>query len=156
MLERPFSAVSSVVLAMCIPLAISQLACTNETILRSGKDSPTPAPAGTTTDRPTSGLDQDIEAMRTADFRFIWVLRRKDGGVLDAADKAVIKANTADVNRRVLTDDNKALVIGTNAIPDKARTEAIFSYFSVEDLSPFPMPSVIPTAEKTPKPPKKP
>jgi len=121
----------------------------NEQILKSGKESPPPA----NVESPKSTLDQEIEAMRTADFRYIWVLRRKDGGVIDAADKAMIRANTEGVNRRVLTDDDKALIIGTNPLPFKENIDALFSYFAVQDLSPEPMPKVIPTRPpESPKP----
>ena len=40
-------------------------------------------------------------AMRTADFNFIYVFRRKDGGVLDAADKKAASDNIPpEINRR--------------------------------------------------------
>jgi hypothetical protein len=81
--------------------------------------------------------------MHDADFRFIWVLRRKDGGVIDAADKNVIRVNTADMNRRVIADGEHAVVIGTNALPPRKNIDALFSYFSVEDLSPVPMPEQV-------------
>jgi hypothetical protein len=111
---------------------------TNETILRSGKETPPAA----NVEHPTSSLDDEIAAMRTANFRFIWVIRRKDGGAIDAADKAIIRGATEGVNRRVLADDDRALVIGTNAVPSKENVAILFGNFAVQDLSPEPMPNL--------------
>ena len=52
--------------------------------------------------------------MRTAGFTFIYALRRKDGGIMNAEDVGVIKLQTVDTNRRVKTDDDRAVLIGTN------------------------------------------
>src|SRR5262252_5154462 len=72
----------------------------NETVLRS--NSPTPVPSGPSPTQPRSNdpLEKEIEAMQTADFNFIYVLKRRDGGVLDAEDKALVRKVTANVNRR--------------------------------------------------------
>jgi hypothetical protein len=62
-----------------------------------------------------SGFEQDLSAMRTADFKFILVFRRKDGQVMEAADKELISRNTGfQANRRRLSDDGKAVIIGGN------------------------------------------
>jgi hypothetical protein len=122
----------------------------NQEILNSGKYSPTPA----NVESPKSTLGQEIENMRTADFRFIWVLRRKDGGVIDAADRAIIRVNTVEINRRVLADEDKALVLGSNTAPFRENFDALNRAFSIQDLSPEPVPSPLPTREPTPKDPK--
>jgi len=90
--------------------------------------------------------------MRTADFRYIWIIRRKDGGVMDSADKAIIRPNTIDMNRRVVTDDGKAVIIGSNAVPFKENFDALASAFAIQDVSPEAVPSPLPTREATPKP----
>ena len=58
--------------------------------------------------------------MRNADFNFIYVFRRKDGGVLDADDKSFITRTTpSEINRRALADEGKALILGSNfRLPD--------------------------------------
>jgi len=89
--------------------------------------------------------------MRTADFRYIWMIRRKDGGVLDAGDKAVIRQNTVDMNRRVLTDDDRAVLIGSNAVPFKENFDILASAYAVQDLSTEPVPNPLPTREPAPK-----
>ena len=113
----------------------------NEEILKSGKQSPTPA----NVESPQSTVDQEIESMRTANFRYIWIIRRKDGAVMDSADKAIIRPNTIEMNRRVVTDDGKAVIIGSNAVPFKENFDALSSAFAIQDVSPEPVPSPLPT-----------
>ena len=148
--QAPFLTVSMMVFRLHL-VSFSLLAlCScgaNEQILRSGKDSPSPANVGS----PKSTLDQEIEAMRTADFRYIWVLRRKDGAVLDAADKTAIRGNTVDMNRRVLADEDRALIIGSNVVPFKENFEVLAARFDVQDFSTEPVPGPLPTRQPTPK-----
>ena len=74
--------------------------------------------------------------MHTAGFTFVYVLRRKDGGSLDAEDRSVIKLQTDDANRRVAADDGRAFLVGSNfQIPAKNMT-ALYGRFAIEDLSP--------------------
>ena len=101
----------------------------NEDVLKSGKADSTPynAPANTKTE-----FESDMESMRTAGFSFVYVLRRKDGGKMDASDRNVIKAQTADTNRRVATDEERAIIIGSNyQIPDP-NLNALKDRFSLE------------------------
>lgn len=103
----------------------------NENILRSGKE--TPAPSDAKSEK--TPIAKEVEAMRTAGFTFVYVLRRKDGGVIDAADRGVIKLNTDNVNRRVAADDDKAFVLGSNfELPEK-NFNALNSRFALENLS---------------------
>ena len=119
----------------------------NEDILKSGKASPSPA----NVQGPQTTVDDAVASMRTADFRYIWVIRRKDGGVLDTADKAIIRPNTLDMNRRVVTDDQKAVVLGSNTLPFRDNFDALVKAFDIEDFSPEPVPSPLPTRVPTPK-----
>ena len=95
-----------------IVIAAAMAACTpNQRIINSAAGTPAPVASSTV----PIGFEVDLEAMRTADFKFILVFRRKDGAVLDADDKAWINANTPpDVNRRKLSDNGKAVIIGSN------------------------------------------
>jgi hypothetical protein len=133
-------------------ISLSLAACvSNEQILRSGKETPTPGASATNVPSAVSPIDREIQAMRDADFRFVWIVRRKDGGQITPGDKALIRANTVEMNRRVLSDDGQAVVIGSNVVPAKESVETIFSNFSVEDLSTEPMPSPLPTRDKNAK-----
>jgi hypothetical protein len=114
------------------------LACgPNETILKSNpKSSPeTNGPQESNVGSRRDTAEDEIENMRTADFDFIFVLRRKDGGRLDSDDKAFIRANTANVNRRSLPGDGMAAVIGSNFRLPQAAIEALKSRFDVQDFS---------------------
>lgn len=88
----------------------------------------TPAPAS---------LERDIEAMRTADFVFIYLIKRKDGGSLDAEDKKFAGAVIpGEMNRRTVADEGKAILIGSNfRMPDESR-KLIEERFAFHDLSP--------------------
>lgn len=63
----------------------------------------------------TNTVEQDVAAMRVADFNFIYVFRRKDGAELDAPDKAfAADLIPPEVNRRKISDGGRALVLGSN------------------------------------------
>lgn len=81
-------------------------------------------------------FEQDLNAMRNADFNFIYVFRRKDGGVLDADDKTFITRTTpSEINRRALADEGKALILGSNfRLPDD-NLQQFKERFSFEDHS---------------------
>ena len=73
--------------------------------------------------------------MRTANFNYIFVLRRKDGAKMDADDKAFVRGVTGGFNRRTLSDDEKAVIVGSNPrVPDDT-LQMIKSRFDVEDFS---------------------
>jgi hypothetical protein len=83
-----------------------------------------------------SGIDDDIKAMRTADFSFIYVFRRIDGAALDEDDrKFLVSTIPVEVNRRRLSDGNRALIVGSNfRIPAKM-LDALKKRFAFEDFS---------------------
>lgn len=81
-------------------------------------------------------LEKDIDAMRTADFVFIYVIKRKDRGPLDAEDKKFASAVIpGEMNRRTVAEEGKAILIGSNfRMPDESR-KLIEERFGFEDLS---------------------
>lgn len=108
----------------------------NESILKSGKES---TPQANAQPAKTS-FQLDLDAVRAADFSFVYVLRRKDGGVIDAEDKSVIRLQTAQANRRVAADDGRAFIIGSNFQLPAQNIAAIYGRFAVENYSPVPTP----------------
>lgn len=106
-----FLPVVSIVLLGCGP---------NKRIIESGRENPPLDRPNANMERPVRSFETDLEAMRTADFGYIYVLRRMDGGSMDADDKRFLSANIpADANRRELSDEGRALLVGTNfPIPD--------------------------------------
>ena len=73
--------------------------------------------------------------MQTAGFNFIYVLRRKDGGLIDAGDRGVIRLNTAETNRRVVGDEDRAVVIGSKFQLDAKNIKALYDHFAVGNYS---------------------
>ena len=83
-----------------------------------------------------TSFKQDLEAMRTADFKFIVVFRRKDGGKMDPTDKEAIGRITGQqVNRRKLSDEGKAVIIGSNFPFLPGMLEELTERFRMEDYS---------------------
>lgn len=112
----------------------------NETILRSGKETPSPVnsePSVTT-------LEKDIADMRTADFSIILVLRRRDRVVMDADDRSLIRQQTDQANRRVSSDGEKAVVVGSNFPLLVEKYAALRDRFDIENFS---KPDAVITAE---------
>ena len=74
--------------------------------------------------------------MRTADFKFIVVFRRKDGAKFESDDKETIGRITGQqVNRRKLSDDGKAVIIGSNFPFLPGMLEQLTERFRMEDYS---------------------
>lgn len=83
-----------------------------------------------------TSIEQDIESMRTADFIFIYVIRRKDGGTLDAEDKSFASSVIpGQMNRRTVSTDGKAILIGSNFRMPEEERKLIEERFAFEDLS---------------------
>jgi hypothetical protein len=83
-----------------------------------------------------TSFEQDLEAMRTADFKFILIFRRKDGHPLDADDKRYLgQVIPAEINRRRLSDSGRAVIIGSNFRLSPELTTTLTTRFSVDDHS---------------------
>lgn len=81
-------------------------------------------------------IEQEIESMRTADFIFIYVMRRKDGGPLDTEDKQFASSVIpGQMNRRTVSTDGKAILIGSNFRMPEEERKLIEERFALEDLS---------------------
>ena len=117
--------------------SIALIGCAaNESILRSNSNEPVAESTVASNSKPVSDTaESEVENMRTADFDFIYVFRRKDGGVMQADDKAFVRTATANVNRRSLVDGGKAIVIGANAGALGDMIKALSQRFDVQDFS---------------------
>lgn len=81
-------------------------------------------------------FEQDVESMRTADFVFIYVLRRKDGGKLDSDDKRYAsQVIPQEMNRREISDSGKAIIVGSNFRMPEQNRKVLSERFAFEDLS---------------------
>ena len=83
-----------------------------------------------------NSFERELNAMRNADFKFIYAFRRKDGAVLDSDDKAFINATSPqEMNRRTLADEGRALLIGSNFRMPPVSLETFKTRFLFEDHS---------------------
>ncbi len=83
-----------------------------------------------------SSLETDLQTMRNANFDYIYVFRRKDGGVLDGEDKKYLKANSpVATNRFILTDENKAVVAGSSYKFEPENLDNLQKRFAIENFS---------------------
>ena len=74
--------------------------------------------------------------MRTANFDFIFVLRRKDGGKMSDEDKRYIKTNSpAETNRFIVSDEEKAVIAGSKFKFAPENLKILGERFAVEDFS---------------------
>ncbi len=120
--------------AVLILMVLAYSGCgPNQAILESVNQKSTPS-ANVSIER--SSMEQDLEAMRTAEFNVIFVLRRKDGGEFDADDRAVVRANTSQANRRVAADDGRAIIVGSNFPIPPENMKSLQERFLIQDHSP--------------------
>lgn len=127
---------SKTVLAFFVCLLAITAACgPNVSILNSNRETPPPANAQPTLETTSSTFEQDLETMRTADFDFIYVFRRKDGGKFDADDRSSLRINTSDSNRRKISDDDRAIIVGSNYRIPAENLSALSERFALEDHS---------------------
>jgi len=83
-----------------------------------------------------SSLERDLQTMRDANFEYVFLFRRKDGGVLDGEDKKYLKANSpAATNRFILTDENKAVMAGSSYKFEPENLEKLGQRFAIENFS---------------------
>lgn len=82
-----------------------------------------------------SSFERDVETMRTANLKLVFAFRRKDGAAFDADDKRFLKANLPFNNRVVLSDEDRAVVVGSNYDFPPDNLEVLRARFNVEDFS---------------------
>lgn len=132
--QTKMSPIGSVALAGVILL---MTACSpNQRIVDSSSGRPGNAQTNAASTPVRSSLEQDVDSMKTADFVFVYVFRRKDGLALDADDKRFATETVpAEMNRRMLSDEGRAIVIGSNFRMPPENLELLKKRFSFEDHS---------------------
>jgi len=103
----------------------------NEGVMRSGRESPTPAAVAGNVDP----FEREMAEIQEAKFTWLYVVRRRDGGILSSEDKAFVKQHTTDANRRVVADGGKAVIIGSNYSITADGAQILKQRFDVADLS---------------------
>jgi hypothetical protein len=113
-------------------LALVSFSCANQTILNS-QPKPMPIPAS---EQPKDSFERALRGVQSGDFTYILVFRRKDGGAFDTDDKRFVKANTpSETNQFVLTDDDRAVIAGSNFPFPPENLEVLRERFKTEDYS---------------------
>ncbi len=83
-----------------------------------------------------SGFESDLEAMRTANFNFIYVLRKKNGNEFSPEDRKFAGQNIpTEMNRRTVSDSEKAIIVGSNFRMPSENMEILVERFTFDDLS---------------------
>ena len=120
--------ITAVLIASCSPNQRIMQDSANRTLqpIETG----TPAPQ-------VSDLEKDLGAMRDAEFVFVYVLRRKDGAVLDVDDRRyAAQVIPPEMNRRVVSDGGRAVVVGSNFRMPPDVQKVLTERFAFDDASP--------------------
>jgi hypothetical protein len=117
-------------------LVLLNFACQpNQTILNSGTK--TPATDANSAERPKDTFESALRGVQKSGFDYIFVIRRKDGGVFDRDDRIFVRENSpAETNQFVLTDEDRVIIAGSNYPFPEETLEFLRERFNIEDLSP--------------------
>lgn len=110
--------------------------CTpNQRIINSNTERPPESAPDSRVVEPAT-IENDIVAMKTAEFNFVYVFRRKDGAELQADDREFMSTNIPyEINRKKISDGGRALVIGSNYLIPPENFKALKDRFQFEDFS---------------------
>ena len=82
-----------------------------------------------------SAFESDLQSLKTADLKYIFVARRVDGAIFDGEDKKYLRTNLPTINRVIMTDEGRAFIIGSNYKFPPENLEVLRLRFNVEDYS---------------------
>lgn len=92
--------------------------------------------AATPAKREMTEFEREIKSLKTADFDYLYVFRRKDGGAMTAEDKRFIKDKSHfATNRFTLSSDEKAVFAGSNFAFEEENLNELKKRFDFEDFS---------------------
>ncbi len=81
-------------------------------------------------------FQREVRSLKTADFDYIFVFKRKDGDALTADDKQFIKEKAHyATNRFTLSEDGKAVFTGSNYKFEESSLEELKARFDFQDFS---------------------
>jgi len=107
----------------------------NESILKSGTNEGPKTENSSNAQAKYDSIESEIENMRTANFDFILVLKRKDGAAMQADDKSFVRITTPNANRRSLAEHETVIVIGSNSRVPPEIMKVLSDRFIVDDFS---------------------
>ncbi len=83
-----------------------------------------------------SAFERDLASVRRNNFRQVYVIARPDGGAFNPDDKAYLKTNMpVETTMRILTDEDRRLIVGTNFDFKPEHLAAINGRFKLEDFT---------------------
>lgn len=91
-------------------------------------------------------VEDEIEKLRTADLKFIYVFRRKDSTAFDSDDRSFLRTNLPFNNRVVRADEDRVVIVGSNYVFPAENLTYLRTRFNVEELASADKP-----AEENPK-----
>ncbi len=81
-------------------------------------------------------FERDLASVQRNNYQKVYVISRPDGGRLDAEDKAYLKTNMPiETTMRILTDEDRRLIVGTNFDLKPEHLDALNRRFRVEDYT---------------------
>jgi len=82
-------------------------------------------------------FEDDLAYVRGGGFIYVFILRRKDGATWAKEDTAFLKDNSPfETNQRLLSDNGKAVIVGTNFRFRPGQWDALNRQFDLQDMSP--------------------
>jgi hypothetical protein len=83
-----------------------------------------------------SDFERSLETVKRGQYVKIYVIRRKDGGPLQADDKLFLRQNTPmETGMWVLTEDSRTAIAGANFDFEPKHFQALSERFNVEDYT---------------------
>jgi basic membrane lipoprotein Med (substrate-binding protein (PBP1-ABC) superfamily) len=81
-------------------------------------------------------FERDLASVQRNNFQKVYVISRPDGAALNADDKAYLKTNMPiETTMRLLTDEDRRLIVGTNFDLKPEHFDALNKRFHVEDYT---------------------
>ena len=95
------------------------------------------ANANSAAQTPQTPLESELARLQRANFRQIIAFSRKDGGKITDEDKEYFReyAPSMQINQRLVTDDERYFVAGTNFVFTPEQLDALGKRFAVEDFT---------------------
>ena len=124
------------IFAFALTIIFLNFGCEPAALQKTNSSSAPAANANSSAESNAATLDSDLQTMRNADFDFVYVFRRKDGGTLDGEDKKFLRANSpAATNRFILSDANRAAIAGSSYKFEQQNLDKLAERFTIENLS---------------------
>ncbi len=122
--------IKSIIFTISVIFSLTNFACNYAPL----KENPLPAPPPA--EDKQAQFQSDLETMKTANFEYIFVFRRKDGGEFGSEDRKYLKTNSPpETNRFISTDDGKAFIAGSKYKFPPENLEVLQMRFNIEDYS---------------------